>query len=434
MAAPGTSWGLWPRHAHRVQALRSRFEALPDVPSMLAWGNGRSYGDVCQNADGLLLATRGLDRFIAFDDQTGVVDCEAGVLLSELIDLALPRGWFLPVSPGTRFATVGGAIANDVHGKNHHRAASFGNHVLEFELLRSDGNRLRCSPTRHRDWFTATIGGLGLTGLIRSARLQLRRVPGPWLRGDRQRFGSLPEFFALSRAAEATHEYTVAWIDCSARGGQLGRGLFSRANHAPAEAATPRESRLRLPFTPPLSLVNGATLGAFNRLYFHRPGAAVEDALWHYGSFFYPLDGVRDWNRMYGPRGFYQYQCVIPERDALPALEEMLARIARSGQGSFLVVLKTFGHLPSLGMLSFPRPGTTLALDFPNRGEPTLALLETLDAITRGADGAVYPAKDARMSAAAFRDYFPRWPVFADYVDPQFSSSFWRRVTGDAAR
>ena len=434
MGAPGSSWGLWPRHAHRVQRLHSRFEALPDAPSMLAWGNGRSYGDVCQNEGGLLLATRGLDRYIAFDEQTGIVECEAGVLLSELIELALPRGWFLPVSPGTAYVTVGGAIANDVHGKNHHRAASFGNHLLEFELLRSDGNVLRCSPTRHRDWFTATIGGLGLTGLIRRARLQLRRVPGPWIRGDSQRFGSLPEFFALSEASDATHEYTVAWIDSSARGRALGRGIFTRGNHAPAEATPARRRALRLPFTPPFPLVNRATLKAFNALYYRRPGARVDDGLWHYRPFFHPLDAVLDWNRLYGPRGFYQYQCVVPDRDALPALEEMLRRIADTGLGSFLVVLKRFGHLPSLGLLSFPRPGATLALDFPNRGAPTLALLEALDAITRSVGGAVYPAKDARMSAAAFRDYFPRWQAFADYVDPQFSSSFWRRVSGDAAR
>ena len=432
MAGPGTSWGRWPRHAHRLLPLANRFAPLPaSALPMLPYGNGRSYGDSCQNANGALLLARGLDRFIAFDPATGVLECEAGVLLSEIIDRVLPHGWFLPVTPGTRFVTVGGAIANDVHGKNHHRAASFGNHLLEFELLRSDGETRVCTPSRNRDWFAATIGGLGLTGLIRRARLQLRRVPGPWLRGDSQRFGSIAEFFAISAASDAAHEYTVAWIDCSARGAQLGRGLFIRGNHVEADAPLPSSRVRRMPFTPPVSLVNAASLRAFNALYFHRAAATAENALWHYRPFFYPLDGVLAWNRLYGPGGFHQYQCVVPERGATEALEEMLRRVARSGLGSFLVVLKTFGRIPSLGMLSFPRPGATLALDFPNRGAKTLALLDSLDEITRSASGAVYPAKDARMSAASFQQYFPAWQAFSAYVDPRFSSSFWRRVTGD---
>jgi len=396
---------------------------------MLPYGNGRSYGDSCQNDDGTLLLARGLDRFIAFDPMTGVLDCEAGVSLSEIIDLVLRSGWFPPVTPGTRFITVGGAIANDVHGKNHHRAASFGNHVLEFELLRSDGQVLRCSPTQNRDWFAATIGGLGLTGLIRRVRLQLKRVSGRWICGDSQRFQSISEFFAISAASDPDHEYTVAWIDCSASGSKLGRGIFIRGNHAVATATVAERARFRVPITPPVSLVNRASLSLFNSFYFNRPAAQIENGLWHYQPFFYPLDAVLEWNRMYGPRGFFQYQCAVPMQGAAEALEEMLRRIGKSGQGSFLVVLKTFGDLPALGMMSFPRPGVTLALDFPNRGETTLALLESLDDITRSVGGSVYPAKDARMSAAAFQQYFPMWRAFAAYVDPRFSSSFWRRVT-----
>ena len=429
MTQPGTSWGRWPRHAHRLLPLANRFDALPNMAPMLPYGNGRSYGDVCQNDGGTLLLTRGLDRFIAFDPATGVLDCEAGVLLSEIIDLVLPRGWFPTITPGTRFVTVGGAIANDVHGKNHHRAASFGNHVIEFELLRSDGQVLRCSPTENRDWFVATIGGLGLTGLIRRVRLQCKRVPGPWIRGDSQRFGNLDEFYAITRESDGDYEYTVAWIDCTASGAKLGRGIFTRGNHAPARAVASGGRALRMPLTPPLSLVNRPSLSAFNTLYFNRAAARADGALWHYRPFFYPLDGILEWNRLYGPRGFYQYQCAVPEAGAIDALNEMLRRIGRSGLGSFLVVLKTFGRIPSLGMMSFPRPGATLALDFPNRGEKTLALLEALDEITRSVGGAVYPAKDARMSAASFQQYFPAWQAFGRYVDPQFSSSFWRRVT-----
>lgn len=400
-----------------------------DGKSSLPWGMGRSYGDSCQNAEGRLLTTRGLDRFIRFDPDSGVLECEAGVLLGEIITFALPRGWFVPVTPGTCFVTVGGAIANDVHGKNHHRAGTFAHHVEAFELLRSDGSVLNCAPDHNAEWFAATVGGLGLTGLIRRARLRLRRVPGPFLAGQSLRFGSLTEFFALSLASDADHEYTVSWLDCAARGKNLGRGVFMRGNHAPVEGRTPRRPPLRVPFTPPISLVNRYSLGALNRMYFHRPSAAQTDAVWHYRPFFYPLDGLLEWNRLYGPRGFFQYQCVIPPEAAEPALTEMLGAIAQSGSGSFLAVLKMFGDRASSGLLSFARPGATLALDFPNAGESTLALLERLDAVTREARGAVYPAKDARMSAASFQQYFPRWREFARFIDPRFSSSFWRRVT-----
>lgn len=434
MAIDGTAWGRLPAPPQRLLPYPDRFQPLPKTePSLLAYGNGRSYGDVARNDGGALISARQLDRYITFDPATGVLDCEAGVLLSEIIDLTLPSGWFLPVTPGTRFVTVGGAIANDVHGKNHHRAGSFGNHVLDFELLRSNGEVLNCAPDRNPDWFSATVGGLGLTGLIRRVQLQLKRVPGPWIRGDSQRFGNLKEFFALSAASDRDYEYTVAWIDCSASGNDLGRGIFIRGNHAPSTAPAPAGRVLRMPLTPPVSMINALTLRSFNTLYYHRPAARVDDGLWHYQPFFYPLDGILEWNRMYGPRGFYQYQCALPGGDTIAPLEEMLRQIGRSGLGSFLIVLKTFGHVRSRGMLSFPRYGATLALDFPNRGGKTLTLLNTLDTITAAAGGAVYPAKDARMSAAAFQSYYPMWRDFSRYIDPKFSSSFWRRVTGDPA-
>jgi FAD/FMN-containing dehydrogenase len=432
----GESWGRWPRLDQQLIGLHSRFGPLPAGASMLAHGNGRSYGDVCLNGGGTLLLTRGLDRFIQLDADTGVLECEAGVLLSEIVDLTLPLGWFPPVTPGTALVTVGGAIANDVHGKNHHRTGSFGHHLLEFELQRSDGRVLPCSRERNADWFHATIGGLGLTGLIRWARLQLRRVAGVWMSGDSRRFSSLPEFFDMAAASDRDFEYTVAWLDCAASGRQLGRGVFMRANHD-GDASSPRRRRAprRMPLSPPFSLINGLSVRIFNELYYHRPGAARSKARWHFAQYLYPLDALLDWNRSYGPAGFFQYQCVLPgtTEERTEALREMLLIIARSGRGSFLAVLKQFGDLPSLGMLSFPRPGVTLALDFPNRGPATLQLLESLDAVTRAAGGAVYPAKDARMSASSFRQYFPRWAQFAEYIDPRFSSSFWRRVTEQAA-
>jgi FAD/FMN-containing dehydrogenase len=431
----GMSWGRWPRHEQRLIALNDRFHPLPESHCMLPFGNGRSYGDVCLNDQGILLVTRALDRFIRFDPASGVLECEPGVLLSEIIDLTLPHGWFPAVTPGTALLTVGGAIANDVHGKNHHRAGSFGHHVIEFELQRSDGQTIRCAPDANRPWFCATVGGLGLTGLIRSARLQLRRVPGVWIAGDSQRFSSLEDFFELAQQSDDDYEYTVAWLDCAHRGSKLGRGIFMRGNHVNDATPPPRPRAPRsFPFTLPVSPINGFSVRCFNELYFRRPAAQSHATRWHFQPFLFPLDSVLEWNRVYGPRGFFQYQCVLPgsAADVSAALRDMLRRIAASGLGSCLVVLKQFGNTPSLGLLSFARAGVTLALDFPNRGAPTLELLENLDAITRGAGGAVYPAKDARMSAYSFQQFFPRWREFSAFIDPNFSSSFWRRVTEGA--
>jgi FAD/FMN-containing dehydrogenase len=433
MATVGRSWGRYPVTTEKVVALADRHAPLPksDLP-VLPLGNARSYGDSCLNDGGVLLAARGLDHFIAFDPASGVLTCEAGVLFSEILDLAVPQGWFLPVTPGTRFVTVGGAIANDVHGKNHHRAGTFGHHVLAFELLRTDGTRLRCTPTENADWFAATVSGLGLTGVVTWATIQLRRIAGPWMSTENHRFGNLSEFFELSRASDRDYEYTVSWIDCVASGKALGRGLFSRANHAPAspDSRPAAGSRtLGVPFTPPISLINPLSLRAFNQLYYHRQRKSVVHATTHYQPFFYPLDSIANWNRIYGPRGFLQYQCVVPPEAAEASMAELVSNISAGGAGSFLAVLKQFGDKPSLGMLSFPRPGATLALDFPNNGAPTLALLDRLDAIVDAVGGAVYPAKDARMSGEHFRRYFPQWEAFSRYVDPGISSSFWRRVT-----
>ena len=425
------SWGRWPRAAQDAVRLSNRFAPLPRFDGhALPRGNGRSYGDVCLDDGGMLLDARGLDRFIGFDPATGVLRCEAGVLLGAILDTFVPGGWFLPVVPGTRFVTVGGAIANDVHGKNHHAVGSFGCHVGAFELLRSDGARRVCSSNVNTGWFAATVGGLGLTGLITWVELQLRPVPGAWFDTETRRFDRLDDFFELSARSEHDFEYTVAWVDCTARGNALGRGVFSRANHcaAPPAANPPREGRLRMPAEPPFSLVNGPTLRAFNWQHFHRAPKALQRSPQHYRPWLFPLDGIRDWNRMYGPRGFLQYQCVLPPPSARDGVRELLDRIAASGSGSFLAVLKQFGAIRSPGLLSFPRPGTTLALDFANRGPVTFELLDRLDEVVAAAGGAVYPAKDARMSGERFRGYFPAWRQFSGFIDPAFSSGFWRRV------
>jgi FAD/FMN-containing dehydrogenase len=421
-----TSWGRLPAAPAAAEPWwAQRSAALPAGDgSLLAYGNGRSYGDVCLNSGGTLLRTRGLDRFIAFDAEHGVLTCEAGVLLADILDVFVPRGWFLPVTPGTRFVTVGGAIANDVHGKNHHGAGTFGRHVRRFELLRSDGSRRICAPSENAEWFAATIGGLGLTGLITWAEIDLKRIAGPAVAAENTRFNGLDEFFTLNAAAEAQHEYTVAWIDCLAA---TPRGIFMAGDHAPsgAAASAPPSKPLSLPLTPPMSPINGLSLRAFNFAYYHRPLPAK--AVMHYAPYFYPLDGILHWNRLYGRRGFYQYQCVLPPA-AREALAEILRSIVGSGQGSFLAVLKTFGDVPSPGMLSFPMPGMTLALDFPNRGAATLGLFERLDAIVGTAGGRLYPAKDARMSGEFFRRGYPRLGEFSTFIDPKFASDFSRRV------
>ena len=433
---PVLSWGRVHRPRQDTVSVRDRHQDLPLTSpgkTVLPYGNGRSYGDSNLNPNGTLLLARRLDRFIDFDRTTGVLTCEAGVLLSEIIQLTLGQGWFLPVTPGTQFITVGGAIANDVHGKNHHRAGSFGNHVLEFELLRSDGSRRRCSPTQHADWYAATIGGLGLTGLITWASIQLRPIANAFMDVETLRFRTLDEFFELSATSEADYEYTVSWIDCAHGGKHLGRGLFSRANHAPAMLdvdALPRiQYRVRrIPVTPPISLINPASLKLFNLAYYHRQIRQCVRSYQHYQPFFYPLDALLEWNRIYGPRGFYQYQSVIPCDQALSATRRMLEVIAASGMGSFLAVLKQFGNLPSPGLLSFPMPGITLALDFPNQGPRLHRMFEALDTIVMQAGGRLYPAKDGRMCARLFRSGFPRLEEFLPFVDPRFSSGFWQRV------
>ncbi len=431
------SWGRFPQINQQGVNLAWRSDLLPapleGTDSLLPYGNGRSYGDVCLNRGGTVLGTRALNRFINFDPESGVLRCESGVMLAEILQLVVPLGWFLPVSPGTRYVTVGGALANDVHGKNHHRAGTFGCHVRALELLRSDGSRSLCTQEENCELYRATIGGLGLTGLVTWVELQLRSIEGPMLKEESLKFANVDEFFRLSEASDQDYEYTVAWVDCASKGSALGRGLFARANHEvsePVETKVDKGPRISVPFQPPFSLINGLSLKLFNAWWFHRQRERRQTRKVHYQPFFYPLDSIGHWNRIYGPKGLLQYQCVLPGDEGREVLRQMLGAIAKSGNGSFLAVLKIFGNLSSPGLLSFPRPGVTLALDFPNRPD-VFRLLDRLDDMTREVGGAVYPAKDARMSAESFRTYFPAWEQFAEYVDPGFSSSFWRRVAGE---
>ena len=434
------SWGRYPRTQPAGIVPVSWASEPPALDTysepVLAYGMGRSYGDCCLNDKGWLVETRGLNRFISFDDQTGVLRCEAGVTLKEILDLFVPRGWFLPVTPGTKIVTVGGAIANDIHGKNHHRAGTFGCHVTRFELFRSNGQRLVCSPQENQEFFRATIGGLGLTGLILWAELRLRKVSGPFIDVEQIRFRGLKEFFELTALSDRDYEYTVAWVDCLASGKQRGRGLFMRGNHGDSVTDSGSQSGKRpflgIPFDMPSFLINRLTMRAFNTAYFYAGLRERKRAKVHYDAFFYPLDVVRNWNRLYGRRGFLQYQCVVSPLNERSAMEEILERVLRSRLVCGLAVLKQFGSVRSPGMLSFPRHGTTLAMDFPVEGEATFRLCEELDDIVRRNSGAVYLAKDARVSRNSFRIFYPQWHDFSRFVDPHFSSSLWRRVAGDA--
>ena len=431
---PVSSWGRLSRDVHDVIDLDEVSSAGGRIASSrqpgLPFGNGRSYGDVCLNAGGTLWATRGLDRFLAFDDRTGVIECEAGVTLKDVIDLALPRGWFPAVTPGTQWVTVGGAVANDVHGKNHHRSGCFGDHVVSLTLLRTDGRRIVCGPGVEPEWFRATVGGLGLTGLIVQVTFRLRPVAGPWIECEQHAFQSLEQFFALSDASINDWEYTVSWIDCSTLRGGEPRGIFFAGNHAASRAQAPTRPSRRVPFTPPVPLVNRLSMRAFNSLYFRANQSGTERATKHYRPFFYPLDALLEWNRIYGPRGFYQFQCVVPQAHQEAAVRELLQAIAVSEQGSFLSVLKTFSSRRAVGMLTFPMGGTTLALDFPNLGPSTLALLQRLCAIVGAAGGRLYPAKDAFMPPDLLLHGYPEWQPFSQFRDPGISSQMSRRLVG----
>lgn len=396
----------------------------------LPTGLGRSYGDVALSEGSREVSSLSLNKLTSFNRVTGELVCESGVLLRDIQKTFVKLGWMLPVTPGTSLVTVGGAIANDVHGKDHHFWGTFGEHILSFQLVRSDGIVLDCSPLTNPEMFRATIGGLGLTGFISTVRMKLRKVKGPYFDSEAIPFSSLKEFFTLSEETErASWQASVAWFDCSTS--KAGRGSFTRGNPSSREYLEDRgltEKELLIPFTPPVSLVNKFSLDAFNSFYYLMQKRKAGASEVHYEDFYYPLDGISHWNRIYGPKGFFQYQSVVPMGDAEEVTSEMLKVIKSSGQGSFLAVLKTFGDRPTAGMLSFARHGVTLALDFPNRGEKTERLFKDLDKIVSDSGGALNPSKDARMSKEMFHSGFTEIKEFNKYRDPACVSNFSRRA------
>ncbi|MFM0087618.1 FAD-binding oxidoreductase [Paraburkholderia sediminicola] len=437
MTKPLKSWGRYPDHpqaAHPV-VWRDRLQPVwAQVASAngttLAYGNGRSYGDSCLAASDQVVHTRPLDRFIAADWQTGVVRAEAGATLDDILQIAVPRGWMLAVTPGTKYVTLGGAVANDVHGKNHHVRGTFGRHVRRFALLRSEREAFECSPEENAEFFAATIGGLGLTGVIAWVEIQLMPIRSSRMSVTSIRFGNLDEFFALSEELDSKHEYSVAWIDCLSRGSSLGRGIFMVGDHAEQGGLQlPVKKKRAVPVTPPISLINPLTLRAFNALYYNRQQQKTVQTEIDYDSYFYPLDSLLEWHRIYGKRGFQQYQCVLPQVNSRDAMHAILEAIGESGTGSFLAVLKRCGDAVSPGLLSFPMEGASLALDFPQHDESNRRLFERLDAIVREAGGRLYPAKDAHMSASDFQLAYPAWHQLEALRDPALMSRFWQRTT-----
>ena len=416
-----------------------------NTSSLIARGLGRAYGDAALNDRNRVVDLTRLNRMLSFDAGTGLLRCEAGVTIAELIDVFLPRGFFPPVTPGTRFVTLGGSLAADVHGKNHHRDSSLASHVTSFDLMIASGYVLRCSREENPELFWATVGGMGLTGVILELELTMRRVDSAYLEGELIRAGNIDAAIEAFERTDSQYGYSVAWIDCNASKSALGRSILNVGNFATLDrlprnlaqdplTVTPRLSPI-VPFYLPGFTLNSLSMKAFNTLIYAFNRDKSARTIFDWDRFFYPLDSIRNWNRIYGKRGFVQYQCVWPPDESRAGLVEVLETISRSGRGSFLAVLKKFGAQD--GLLSFPMPGYTLALDFPVT-DGLLGFLDSLDAMVLKRGGRVYLAKDARMSAETFRAMYPglgKWREAKAAADPnnRFSSSLSRRLGMDPA-
>ena len=427
-----SGWGNFPQidcpvyFQRRIDELKELLQSGP--PGLIARGLGRSYGDSAVCSSGVLpQITR--NRFLAFDAQSGRVTCEAGVTLEEIVHVALPKGWFLPTTPGTKFVTVGGAIAADVHGKNHHQDGTWGQYVQRFSMLLADGSEIECSPEVNQDVFWATVGGMGLTGIILEAPIQLVQVPSAYVDVCQRRARNLDEAFDLFMETDQQYKYSVAWIDCLSQGRELGRSVLLLGNDAPADLLRasgkreplgwPRKRSKSIPFAFPGLAMNKLAIKAFNGLYYRRHGN--KNTLVDFDSYFYPLDSIHHWNRIYGRQGFVQYQALFPRECSREAMTTLLEMISKSGQASFLAVLKSSGAA-NQGLLSYLFHGHTLALDFPYRGEKTERLCRELDKVMLEFGGRVYLAKDALVNAETFSRMYPRLNEFKQIkqrLDPQ---------------
>lgn len=400
-------WGNYPVIDSKLTSLSSFKKTNNKENScekVIPKGMGRSYGDSALSDT--VVSTLQHNCILDFDADNGQVTVESGVVLSDLLDIIVPRGWFAPVTPGTRFVTIGGMVASDVHGKNHHCDGSFGNHVKRIVILMSDGSKQECTPTDQSDLFYATIGGMGLTGIILEITFQLRVIESAYIRQESIRVKNIYEAMDVFEASE-DWTYSVGWIDCIAKGDSLGRSIIMRGEHAklgelssgtirsPLKLAAKKS--LSVPFNFPSFALNPLSIKIFNMLYYNRVAEGTSEEVVDYNTFFYPLDSILNWNRIYGKSGFVQYQFVLPRETSKEAMPEILKLIADAGSGSFLAVLKLFGK-EDKGFLSFPREGYTLALDFPACAK-TFTLLNKLDEVVHKAEGRVYLTKDSRMQS-----------------------------------
>jgi decaprenylphospho-beta-D-ribofuranose 2-oxidase len=401
----------------RVAGVQQALHAERD-DGVIAYAAGRSYGDAPLNSGDVILTGR-LNRILSADWNTGYVVCEPGVTVGDLMHVALRHGYAVSVSPGTGFATVGGSIANDVHGKNHDRHGSFGDHVDWVDLMLPDGEIRRVTPDGEPDLFAATVGGIGLTGIMVAAGLKLRRVKSNAVLMKETPARNLDDFLAMQEDARARNTYVVGWIDATARGRALGRGILETADDSPDTVDSPAGRRKRMPIEMPGFAMNRLSVGIFNALYYHRVPRRGRERRVPLTQFLYPLDAIEDWNRLYGKRGFYQFQCVLPDAESPVGLRKLMEAISAAGTGSFLAVLKTLGA-EGRGHLSFPMRGFTLALDFPAKPGVT-ELLGRLEHITLDHGGRIYLAKDGAMKAESFAAMYPKLGDFRrvlDRIDP----------------
>ncbi|MFC2947532.1 FAD-binding protein [Virgibacillus sediminis] len=438
-------WGNYPKEScyiYRPETLGELKGLIKDadVDSQIAYGLGRSYGDTALNKDSGVIGTDRLNHFLEFDEEKQTLTCEAGVSLADVIDVFLPRGYFPGVTPGTTYVTIGGAIANDVHGKNHHSDGSFSEYVLSFDLMIADGSIVTCSRTENEELFWATIGGIGLTGIILKATIQLIPVESSYIKATYEKARNLDDAFEKFIENDANFKYSVAWIDCLSTGDSLGRSVLMRGDHARADElpakikkplGSPDKPGLKMPVNAPGIALNYWSISAFNQLYYssYKDETKIVDA----ASFFHPLDSIEDWNKLYGKKGFVQYQAVFPkDREPKKGLRKVLERLTEEKRSSFLAVLKSSGA-QNAGMLSFPMEGYTLALDIPIKDDGLFPFLKELDEIVLAHGGRVYLAKDAVLDADTFREMYPRWEEFLrvkQQVDPdgRFASSMSRRL------
>lgn len=439
LTAQISGWGRYPVQTCELERPERYVDLSPHAPCLIARGQGRSYGDAALNEGGRVLLTERVNRLLDFDEELGILRAEGGATLEEILRVIVPANWFLPVTPGTKFVSLGGCVAADVHGKNHHHDGSFGDHVLSIELILADGGRRRCCATENAELFYATVGGMGLTGIIGEVTLKLIPIQTPCMMVRHHAAADLSQLFRQLENPDSDDRYAVAWLDSIKCGRHMGRGVAMFGHHASASElpenyrnpAGPAKEK-NIPFDFPGWALNTGSISMFNSCFYRREGKKSAPFISGYAPFFYPLDAVSNWNRMYGRRGFVQYQCVIPQATAFEGVKAQLSELCAARRPSFLAVLKRLGA-SSKGLLSFPMAGYTLALDLPIRDDGLFALLNRLDDIVLQHGGRVYLAKDARLSAGSFRAMYTgheAWREIKRAVDPDniFSSSLSRRL------